>query len=1795
MATVSTQGRLIYIEPNDLQYLANGVDASKVSGDNITWRPEDLNMSVDLQVVIPDRNDCGQISNGSIYAVEINAQNADGLNKFASFFEGSDLKNNTEDASDNNLTTDYLNATYSEIYRGKKSSKESLGIESIDITFDSHFYPQVNIKFVDVRGFSLMMPTEEQYRQSLLDLKNGTANASMIQNFFRALFHFPYPRFLLTVKGFYGSSVTFTLAVNEYKTAFNSATGNFDVNVSFIGYMYGLYTDIPLNVLIAAPYYDTVTDSSNLESETTIGQTWTGKNYLFANDNGGDGGPICTFVEYLKKCAELNRNIRKTQDLEGDNETLNDAEKNLKLKQSYNDIKSDLDSFKSSIININSNNFDAIDKAAEGDNGGIVFLAKDNAKGEVFNIDVEGWNKFVDDFNRMKEELKGDFITSFPINATDRSLTFMRTATNISGSVCTPKQITNGKIELLKQTLFNPDGTEKNGQSTQDTCSIEKYSKTKQNAIRGSKFKSNYCIYIPIGTFYDEIDKKLSDIATDTASNASNIEQATKDMYNDKLGFIPTMNNMFRMTFAHIDCFMEEFYSLLYEIKQSNRRLKDFGWTKGQSNGGINGVTTDLNRHSDGDSFVPPFPGIYVQEDGKNKQKWPGDIPAFANIPEVKFVEKFADGIIAAKHNSNKYILDETANQNWDAENTAMDVDNGDTYNYTSITDYYHSDRNPYRNVDEGKSLGETLWYFGMRYASSKFQVNTDVESSIGTLEAENFVSVHKKPTDGMMADMKAIISSPNKNAAVAKILNDYGNKGNFACQFSFNSDKSKVYSIPKDTPLISSSVKFSNDGNIYPLRDSVSKYLISCGVTTANTNKWLNKLASKYSEARLNKLISRISSECFDYNTNAVKDIKRFGYSYLEDSSLRSDIWELMSEKTSNNFYNCVTFIESILFSCANANGDRIVTAKYNGESYIKLNFNDTFLSKTFYVKLHKITAILYGSVCYAEKENINFSIRGGINNKLNTYFDTNSISSQMKKDLASNFENFYKNEWPKYKKLISDENNYTKGRGDTNEPSGNEWEMKPNLLNAIKKLASEEWYMLDTREEVSLENNKIPLNTSYFVSFIEACIAKWKELGNDTLTDEYADGNMAVTPEIKLSLYNTFKNLYDKWLACYSKESFMLRSPSEDKAKKAERFESGEELTDKSDVKEFDNFLFVDSFYNDLAYKYDANPKTVSEILTRQMQAEDNFSVYEFMAELAQKNRMLFLALPVYNNYYSEETIKNIFSPQYSKTMVSGYGSTYLCMFTYEVSHVVDDGTDTSMCDDGFDIADITSNPSAASVTDAKYLFGDNGVYTNGMNVRVPAFGVTYARQNQSYFNSINIDMDNPRVTDYSIANTFALGNLKKTNEFNDPYTIANDIYSIYANRSYNCKVEMMGCANIMPMMYFQLNNIPMFRGAYMITNVDHHIGPGVFTTSFTGVRISKNQIQFNYDIFNLDNLFGIGGMETDFSSGGYSADCDNFNPAQAVARMDLPVSYNGKTATKPHSNRHSFGICAYAVQQYLIAGGMKNIPHGSGYAWATNGSMSNNFKHLLTISTGTSPENRGATCAEKCIAGDIAVMKDPRGGVGHVEMYDGMGSWVSDFSTLATGMFKGDPWVYTASKPNPYPIEIYRVKGCEPSNYAGLSSGAEKENGKTIMLILKKEFGFTNEQVIGIGSAIYQESHWNPKSTNSASTAAGICQWLKGRQATIVRYINSRYNTNYTYNTHNGGQEFTRVPFGHQIEGLIYELKETSWKKAIAAVKRCSTAEEAADAWTRGFEGVSGDAAHRKWISTARNALS
>lgn len=288
---VSARGRLIYIEPNNLSNF-KGIKLNGNSQGNIVWNPEDLNYSVDLQVVVPDRAQCGgDIANDGLTFTLSNINK----NGMLSFFEGTTVNGKKM------LTDNYTDASFTELKDSSKQNKECLGIKSINVDFSSYFYPQVTIEFTDVRAFSLMGPSE---------------TSSSTESFFKSVFHYPYPKFLLTIKGYYGTKVTFKLAVNEFKSRLNQQTGNFDVTITFIGYMFGVYTDIPTNFILIAPYICGETEGS---TNAYWNQGKESGRFVY-NDN----TPMLTMVEFCDKYVRLAETLSTQNNLLDENKGLKD-------------------------------------------------------------------------------------------------------------------------------------------------------------------------------------------------------------------------------------------------------------------------------------------------------------------------------------------------------------------------------------------------------------------------------------------------------------------------------------------------------------------------------------------------------------------------------------------------------------------------------------------------------------------------------------------------------------------------------------------------------------------------------------------------------------------------------------------------------------------------------------------------------------------------------------------------------------------------------------------------------------------------------------------------------------------------------------------------------------------------------------------------------------------------------------------------------------------------------------------------------------------------------------------------------------------------------------------------------------------------------------------------------------------------------------------------------------------------------------------------------------------------------
>lgn len=232
-----------------------------------------------------------------------------------------------------------------------------------------------------------------------------------------------------------------------------------------------------------------------------------------------------------------------------------------------------------------------------------------------------------------------------------------------------------------------------------------------------------------------------------------------------------------------------------------------------------------------------------------------------------------------------------------------------------------------------------------------------------------------------------------------------------------------------------------------------------------------------------------------------------------------------------------------------------------------------------------------------------------------------------------------------------------------------------------------------------------------------------------------------------------------------------------------------------------------------------------------------------------------MLFISVPVFNgsvdNDYGLDNFDKMFKPlSYNESHSDKntlFGPSYICYYPHQPSQHLENPL-SQYENDGFlikrDINDTSNFEGPTTISD----FEEGNGYT------IPAFGVEYGSQKQSIFKNIIVNMDNPQVTEVAVANQFNIANNYSKN-IRRLEMEGQDLFKIYSNYSYTCKVDMMGCAQIQPLMYFQLNNIPMFRGAYQIINVEHNITPGDMMTSFKGVRINKTQIPLQKNLMSID----------------------------------------------------------------------------------------------------------------------------------------------------------------------------------------------------------------------------------------------------------------------------------------------------------------------------------------------------
>ena len=184
------QNNLIYIDPNSVIDSDGNIKPRNLQAENLVMY---VNLEADVvpRSVLASTNEKNTLTSL-----------ASGTLNF--------LRNNNGGDYDTTWTDSYLSSKEKKDSNGiptgdffaSDNSGQSFGIESITIQIKGfNAIPNINIKFVDVRGKTLFESPENSP--------------------YKTFFHIPWPIFYLTVKGFYGKAIKYRLHLVKFTSKFN--------------------------------------------------------------------------------------------------------------------------------------------------------------------------------------------------------------------------------------------------------------------------------------------------------------------------------------------------------------------------------------------------------------------------------------------------------------------------------------------------------------------------------------------------------------------------------------------------------------------------------------------------------------------------------------------------------------------------------------------------------------------------------------------------------------------------------------------------------------------------------------------------------------------------------------------------------------------------------------------------------------------------------------------------------------------------------------------------------------------------------------------------------------------------------------------------------------------------------------------------------------------------------------------------------------------------------------------------------------------------------------------------------------------------------------------------------------------------------------------------------------------------------------------------------------------------------------------------------------------------------------
>jgi hypothetical protein len=373
--------------------------------------------------------------------------------------------------------------------------------------------------------------------------------------------------------------------------------------------------------------------------------------------------------------------------------------------------------------------------------------------------------------------------------------------------------------------------------------------------------------------------------------------------------------------------------------------------------------------------------------------------------------------------------------------------------------------------------------------------------------------------------------------------------------------------------------------------------------------------------------------------------------------------------------------------------------------------------------------------------------------------------------------------------------------------------------------------------------------INDAFFIEFFTQ-LSKNIDIVKNA---EDKNTNLSHDKDIITQMYYSLKNINDKWLT----------NPNNDPNN------TGGYPFNPKGKNLIDSFAFVDRAMCPIGDTI-INCQMLIDLLN-----DPNATLYTVISQLLSANGFEFFPLQNFMSFIDVSTNKdNIEQIKYDweksfKIDTSGICDSvpaFVCMYIGGTSSYpsgvgnnnngfVDDSVDDIMSPDLTDFHSSASN--VINENDKQEINNTKFPYR-----QVRAFRVRFGEQNQSMFTGFGVDSKEYPETNESIQILSSLAGDNKSQSVPK----AQNLYNLYENRSYKATIESMGNMMLQPTQYFQLENIPVFNGVYIILDVEHIITANKMMTTFSGTKILKYPIP---RVTSPAAIFGFEGGDTDDTS--------------------------------------------------------------------------------------------------------------------------------------------------------------------------------------------------------------------------------------------------------------------------------------------------------------------------------------